>query len=173
MDGKDKDTGRVTGESLVKDLLGHKFVTRKVTLAGTEYTVKTLTSAEYMLFMRVFDWRVAKTCNERVVSNMIIDQVRTECLMPFVLHECDGQPFSPVTEDVLRAWKEMYLYGRCSFMGVDYIGTDSFLAYLFQNLFAPKLMDLPDIVTQQLAETYNKMLKEIESVFKDGDLKKA
>ena len=58
-------------------------------------------------------------------------------------------------------------------MRVDASWAFSFLAYLFQNLFAPKLMDLPDIVTQQLAETYNKMLKEIESVFKDGDLKKA
>ena len=167
------DGHAVTGESLIRDLLSPGFVTRTFKVGNDEFVVKTLKTEEYMLFLRLFDWRVNRSREARPISSMMVEQIRSECLLPFVVYSYNNTPFSPITEDVLKAWREMYLYNKTTLMDQTFTSMDAFLEFLFQNYLGPKLLSIADVVVQKVTDIYNQMLKEIEQVFKGGELKKA
>lgn len=156
-------------DTVVAELLSKDYVTRGVAIGGSIYTIKTFTGIEYSMFTRLFNHRLDSfTSTPRAV---LVEQLRTECMLPFILKEKDGQPISPVTDELKNAWVQIDTTGKCSYLDRTFTDTREFFKEVYSSFVATKLHNLPTVVVGILAEEYNALIKEVESLLRGDNLK--
>lgn len=156
-------------DKVVAELLSNDYVTRGVAIGGSIYTIKTFTGIEYSMFTRLYNYRLdTLTSSPRAI---LVEHMRTECMLAFILLAKDGEPISPITEELKKAWVILDTTGECTYKDRKYSNQKDFFKELYSTFYAEKVLTIPSVVVGILAEEYNNLIKEVEQILKGDNLK--
>lgn len=156
-------------DTVVAELLDKDYITRGVAIGGHIYTIKTFTGTEFSMFTRLYNYRLdSLTSTPRAV---LVEHMRTECMLPFILYAKDGEPVSPITEDLKKAWVVLDTTGECIYKDRVYKNQKDFFKELYSTFYVEKILTIPTVVTGIIAEEYNNLIKEVEKILKGDSLK--
>ena len=162
----------IDDDKLVADLLSKGYITQKFEIGKDVYEIKTLTNLEFSVFTRLFNHKISSKIGTSSLTQMLSEQIRTECMLIFIIKSINGEEFSPIDNDFIQAWRSLERTGTCVYKDTRYNNHASFFDALYNDYLMDKLMSLPTIVVDLIVEVYNQLLEKITKVVKGGGLKK-